>query len=52
MDQKQHAGAGEDERQQGKTELGGLRRTMPRRLGHAAMDQRRSAGTLKQYDTK
>lgn len=52
VDQKQHTGAGEDERQQGKAELGGLRRTMPRRLEHAAMDQRRSAGTSKQHDTK
>lgn len=52
IDQEQHAGAGEDERQQGKAELGGLRRTMPRRLEHAAMDQRRSAGTSKQHDTK
>lgn len=52
VDQKQHAGAGEDERQQSKAELGGLRRTMPRRLVHAAMGQRRSAGTPKQHDTK
>ena len=52
VDKKQHTGAGEDERQQGKAELGGLRRTMPRRLEHAAMDQRRSAGTSKQHDTK
>jgi hypothetical protein len=47
MDQKQHTGAGEDERQQGKTEFGDLRRTMPRRFVHAAMDKRRSAGTSK-----
>ncbi|WP_288935983.1 hypothetical protein [uncultured Sphingomonas sp.] len=52
MDQKQHAGAGEEERQQGKAEFGDLRRTMPRRLVHTAMDQRRSAGTSKQHDAK
>lgn len=52
VDKKQYAGAGEDERQQGKAELGGLRRTMTRRLVHAAMDQRRSAGTPEQHYTK
>ncbi|MBP8235484.1 MAG: hypothetical protein KAY22_24610 [Rhizorhabdus sp.] len=52
VDKKQHASAGEDERQQGKAELGGLCGTMTRRLVHAAMDQRRSAGTSKQHDTK
>lgn len=52
MDQKQEAGAGENERQEAKPEFGDLRGTMPRRLVHASMNQRRSAGTHKQHNTK